>query len=350
MVVLGIDAHKRSHTAVAIDAFGRKLGQRTTGTTSEDHLALLGWAEQFGSQRIWAVEDCRHLSRRLEADLLGAGESIVRVPTKLMAHARDAARSYGKSDPIDALAVARAALRETDLPTAQLDGPARTVRLLADHRDHLIAERTRVINRLRWHLHELDPEFDVPVKALRTRKQRDRVAAWLIGGTGLVAELARDVLSDIVTVSEKIDALEKRVTALVEDRYPHLLAIPGCGPLAAAKIAGETANVSRFRSEACFAMNAGVAPLPVWSGNSRGRVRMSRAGNRQLNAALHRIAVTQIRLDGPGRVYYRKRLEQGDSTYEALRCLKRRLARIVFHALEADQQPASSPAQLPLAA
>ncbi|HKF88115.1 MAG TPA: transposase [Propionibacteriaceae bacterium] len=143
MVIVGIDAHKRSHTAVAIDAFGRKLGQRTTGTTSEDHLALLGWAEQFGSQRIWAVEDCRHLSRRLEADLLGAGESIVRVPTKLMAHARDAARSYGKSDPIDALAVARAALRETDLPTAQLDGPARTVRLLADHRDHLIAERTK---------------------------------------------------------------------------------------------------------------------------------------------------------------------------------------------------------------
>src|SRR5215203_4969624 len=106
MVIVGIDAHKRSHTAVAIDASGRKLGQRTTGTTSEDHLALLSWAGQFGSQRIWAVEDCRHLSRRLEADLLGAGESIVRVPTKLTAHAPDAARSYGKSDPIDALAVA----------------------------------------------------------------------------------------------------------------------------------------------------------------------------------------------------------------------------------------------------
>jgi transposase len=118
MVIVGIDAHKRSHTAVAVDASGRKLGQRTTGTTSEDHLGLLAWAEQFGTQRWWAIEDCRHLSRRLEADLLGAGELIVRVPTKLMAHGRDAARSYGKSDPIDALAVACAALRETDLPTA----------------------------------------------------------------------------------------------------------------------------------------------------------------------------------------------------------------------------------------
>jgi Transposase len=147
MVIVGIDAHKRSHTAVAVDDAGRRLGQPTIGTSREDHLALLGWAEQFGPQRSWAIEDCRHLSRRLEADLLAAGESIVRVPSMLMAHARDAARSYGKSDPIDALAVARAALREPDLPTAQLDGPARDVRLLSDHREHLIDERTRVINR-----------------------------------------------------------------------------------------------------------------------------------------------------------------------------------------------------------
>ena len=123
---------------------------------------MLRWAEKFGQQRLWAVEDCRHLSRRLERDLLGAGERIVRVPTKLMAHARDAARSYGKSDPIDALAVARAALREPQLPAARLAGPARQVRLLVDHRDNLVAERTRAINRLRWHLHELDPSWQPP--------------------------------------------------------------------------------------------------------------------------------------------------------------------------------------------
>ena len=144
--------------------------------------------------------------------------------------------------------------------------------------------------------------------------------------------------------------MEKRIIALVEARYPHLLAIPGCGPLAAAKIAGETANATRFRSEACFAMNAGVAPLPVWSGNTRGRVRMSRTGNRQLNAALHRIAVTQIRLDGIGQVYYRKRIDHGDSAVEALRCLKRRLARTVFNSLITDQQRREIPPNLPLAA
>lgn len=351
VIVLGADVHKATHTFVAVDEVGRKLGERTVKATTVGHESALRWARaQFGAELRWGIEDCRHLSARLERDLLTGGQQVVRVPPKLMAHARASARERGKSDPIDALAVARAVLREPDLPAAAHDESTRELKLLVDRREDLVGERTRQINRLRWHLHELDPEFDVPLKALRAKKQRDRVAAWLADGTGLVAELARDILTDIVTVSGKIDALEKRVTLLVQQRYPHLLAIPGCGPLAAAKIAGETANASRFRSEACFAMNAGVAPLPVWSGNTRGRVRMSRTGNRQLNAALHRIAITQIRLDSLGRDYYRKRLEGGDSTFEALRCLKRRLARIVFHALEADQQPATSPATLPLAA
>lgn len=351
VIVIGADVHKATHTFVAVDEVGRKLAERTVRATTTGHDGVLRWARaEFGAELRWGVEDCRHLSARLERDLLAGGQQVVRVPPKLMAQARASARERGKSDPIDALAVARAVLREPDLPAAAHDDATRELKLLVDRREDLIGERTRQINRLRWHLHELDPEFDVPVKALRTRKQRDRVAAWLVNGTGLVAELARDVLSDIVTVSEKVDALEKRVTLLVEQRYPHLIAIPGCGPLAAAKIAGETANVSRFRSEACFAMNAGVAPLPVWSGNTRGRVRMSRAGNRQLNTALHRIAVTQIRLDTLGRAYYRKRLEGGDSTVEALRCLKRKLARIVFHALHTDQQNLETTPSLPLAA
>ena len=146
MVVIGIDAHKRSHTVVLVDEQGRQLAQRTTGTTSSDHLELLAWAVRHGGERLWAVEDCRHLSRRLERDLLAAGEQIVRVPPKLMANARDAARSFGKSDPIDALAVARGALREPGLPVARPDGPEREVRLLVDHREDLVQERTRMIH------------------------------------------------------------------------------------------------------------------------------------------------------------------------------------------------------------
>lgn len=351
VIVIGADVHKATHTFVAVDDVGRKLGEKTVKATTAGHGSALRWARREFTQELrWGVEDCRHLTARLERDLLAAGQEVVRVPPKLMAQTRASSRERGKSDPIDALSVARAVLREPDLPAASHDESTRELKLLVDRREDLVAERTRQINRLRWHLHELDPEFDVPVKGFTIARQRARVAGWLDGKVGLVAEIARDILADITTGSGKIDALEKRITTLVEDRYPHLLAIPGCGPLTAAKIAGETANASRFRSEACFAMNAGVAPLPVWSGNTKGRVRMSRTGNRQLNAALHRIAITQTRLPGLGQTYYRKRLATGDSTIEALRCLKRRLARVVFHTLHADQQPVHTPASLPLTA
>jgi transposase len=126
---------------------------------------------------------------------------------------------------------------------------------------------------------------------------------------------------------------------------PALLSLPGCGELTAAKLVGEAAGVTRFKSEAAFARHAGVAPVPVWSGNTAGRVRMTRSGNRQLNAALHRIAVTQIRLDGLGQAYYRRRLAIGDSKTEALRCLKRRLSRVVFSHLQLDEQNRQQPCQ-----
>jgi transposase len=122
------------------DSWGVRV---TKATSSAAHLELVVWADRFGPDRRWAVEDCRQLSRRLEADLLATREQIVRVPPKLMAHARDSARTYGKPDPTGALAVARAALREPGLPTARLDGPERELRLLGDQRDNLVAERTR---------------------------------------------------------------------------------------------------------------------------------------------------------------------------------------------------------------
>jgi transposase len=147
MMVIGIDAHKCSHTAVSVDDMGRQGATKTVGTTTRDHLRLLQWAASLDGERLWAIEDCRHLTRRLERDLIAAGESVVRVCPKLMADVRDSARTYGKSDPIDALAVARAALREPDLPVARLDGVERELRLLVDHREDLVAERTRIISR-----------------------------------------------------------------------------------------------------------------------------------------------------------------------------------------------------------
>src|SRR5262245_41528435 len=205
MVVLGADLHKRTHTVVAVDEHGRKLAERTVSAARDGHLELRRWAAQWPERR-WALEDGRHLSRRLEADLLRAGEDIVRVPPKLMAGARRSTREPGKSDPIDALAVARAALREPDLPAASLDGVEREVRLLVDRREDLVAERTREIQRLRWFLVELEVDEPAPAALDRTVVQA-RLEAELAPRTELVARLAREILVRIVELRVPIRAL-----------------------------------------------------------------------------------------------------------------------------------------------
>jgi transposase len=336
MVIIGIDAHKRTHTAVACDEQGRELARRSVGTTSGDHFELLGWARAQGRKRLWAVEDCRHLSRGLERDLLAAGERIVRVPPKLMAHARDAARSYGKSDAIDALAVARAALREPNLPQARLDGEERELRLLVDHRDDLVCERTRVLNRLRWHLHELDPTLE-PRRGAPSLRTLEKLASALEGRGGIVARLARELVQRCLGLSLEIRALEHELAGRVSLLAPSLLAIRGCGTLSAAKIVGETAGVERFRSAAAYARHNGTAPLPV-SSAERARHRLSRTGNRQLNAALYRIALTQSQWHPDAKALIARRQAQGDSRREALRVLKRRLSDVVYRALLTDAQ------------
>jgi transposase len=341
LVIVGIDAHKRTHTAVAIDEAGRKLGEKTTKmTTTEANLDLVKWADGFGPERRFAVEDCRHLSRRLEADLLAAGEELVRVPPKLMAHARDAARTYGKSDPIDALAVARAAHREPSLPVARLDGPSRDLRLLVDHREDLVRDRVAQINRLRWHLHELDPSWDPAPRSLVRFKHLDALAARLESMEGTVAWVARDLVGRIRELTVAANDLERRIIERVAKLAPAVLELAGVGALTAAKLVAEVADVRRFRSKDAFARHNGTAPLPVWSGN-KVRHRLSRTGNRQLNAAIHRIAVTQMRIHQPAKDYLERRIAMGNTKTEALRALKRRLSDVVFRALLVDAEMAA---------
>src|SRR3954469_11841442 len=191
-VVIGVDAHKRTHTLVASDELGRELAAKTLAATADGHLAAIAWAGRWTNRR-WALEDCRHLTRTLEADLLRAGEQVVRVPTQMMAGVRRSARRPGKSDALDALAVARAAWREPDLPAAQLDGPSRQVRLLVDHRDDLVAERTGIQSRIRWHLHELAPELEIAPKTLKLQPVIERVADYLASIDGLIAAIAREL-------------------------------------------------------------------------------------------------------------------------------------------------------------
>jgi transposase len=342
VIVIGIDPHKQTHTAAAVGAAGALVGELTVAATPEGASRLLAWASGFGSERLWAIEDCRHVSRSLERFLAGRGERLVRVPPKLMAGSRRGDRRRGKSDPIDALAVARAALREPNLPSLLDDPAARELKLLLDHRDDLVAERTRLESRLRWHLHELELGADVPPAKLHRARWLRRLNGRLARSEQtLLVAIAREQLHRIAALTRRVDELERQLGERVRAHAPALLRLPGCGVLTAAKLVAETGPINRFDSDAGLALHAGVAPLDASSGRQR-RHRLNRSGNRQLNCALHRIAITQARCHPPARLYLARRQAEGKTRREALRCLKRHLARTIYRTLK-ETPPAATP-------
>ncbi len=355
MIVIGIDPHKQTHTAAVIERIsGELVGERTVKARRVGHEQLLVWARSFAGERLWALEDCRQVSGSLERFLLARGERVVRVPPKLMGAARKGERSFGKSDAIDALAVARAALREPELPVGFLAGAEREIRLLHDHRDDLVAERTRIQNRLRWHLHDLDPELEIAAGALDRRCWLERIELRLarLEPTAQV-RIGRELVTRCRELTRRIAELERELAALLRVEAGELLELVGCGVLTAAQLVGEVAGVERFATDAKLAKHSGAAPLPASSGTKQ-RHRLNRNGNRQLNCALHRIAVTQARCYAPARAYLARKQAEGKSRREALRCLKRHLARVVFRILRAiaARRPSlsSTPPIVPLTA
>jgi transposase len=344
VIVIGVDPHKQTHTAAVVDEVTGELGgELTVKARGRGYEQLLGWARAFGGERLWALEDCRHVSIALERFLLQSGERVVRVPPKLMAGARRSARQRGKSDAIDALAVARATLRERSLPAARLEGSAREIRLLLDHREDLVGERTRIQQRLRWHLHELEPELDLPAGCLDRGVWLERIARRLARREQTVqVRICRELVRRISELTRREREPERELGSVVGSEAPALLALAGCGVLTAAKLIGETGGAARFGDDSRLAMHAGAAPLPASSGK-RQRHRLNRSGNRQLNCALHRIAVTQGRAHPPARTYLARNEAEGKNRKEALRCLKRHLARTVYRALTAAEQHTITP-------
>jgi transposase len=334
MIVIGVDVHKQSVTAVAADEVGRVIGERTIQVGSDE---LLGWAAGLDPERLWALEDCRRLTRWLERQLLTASEQLVRVPPKLMAPERRHARSRGKSDPIDALAVARAALREPALSRPRPDEePYRELKLLVDHRDAIVDERRRVHQRLRWHLHQLDPTFAVPLRMLARKVHLERVGRWLARQEQeLQVKLARELVTRCRALDREIADLDRELERRATTIAPALLELPGCGAITAAKLLGEVGPIGRFNSDAQLARHSGVAPLEASSGRIQ-RHRLDRSGNRQLNAALHRIAITQARIHPEARAYLERKKAEGKTRREAIRCLKRLLVRVVYQTLKAS--------------
>jgi transposase len=340
MIVIGTDTHKQTHTAGAVFAgTGQLAGELTAPAREPGFAELLRWGRALEEERIWALEDCRHVSGSLERFLVAAGERVIRVPPKLMGESRKGERIRGKSDRIDALAIARAALKEgpETLPAAHLDESALEVKLLLDHREDLVKARSEDQQRLRWHLHDLSPELEIPAGALDRLIWLDRIARKLARSEQSArVRIARELVLAIRQRTRRAAELEREISVLVRAQAPALVALPGCGTLTAAKLLAETAGVQRFSSDAKLARLAGVAPIPASSGK-RDRHRLDRGGNRQLNCALHRIAVTQGRVHPPARDYLARKQAEGKSRMEALRCLKRHLARAVWQALRSAQ-------------
>jgi transposase len=338
MIVIGTDTHKRSHALAAVgEGTGKVRGNRQIKASEEGHLAAVRWARSLDEERVWAIEDCRHVSRRLEQALLAAGERVIRVAPHRTGASRKAEREPGKSDEIDALAVARAVVKDgvEQFPVAFLDQQAMEIRLLLEHRNDLVAERTRTVNRLRWHLLELCGELEASLQrgALNKARVLDRVDRQLRNRpAGARSRVAREQVAQLRALNRQIDALHRELGELVAARRPELLAEQGCGALTAAILIGHTAGTQRFRSDASFALQSGTAPIQCSSGQ-RTQHRLNRGGDRQLNHALHIIAVTRAKHHPATKEYLARKEAEGQTPKGALRCLKRHLARRFHHLL-----------------
>jgi len=244
-------------------------------------------------------------------------------------------RTRGKSDPIDALAIARAALREgvEILPTARLAGPEREIRQLALYRERLLDMRTRLSNELRWQLHDLWSDWEIPAKALTQPGWQKKVAGRLARAEPTTQVMvARDMIRRVQELSRATKDLYDKIAALITQVAPQLLAEPGIGVLLAAKFIGEIAGIQRFTSDAQLARLAGCAPIPVSCGRSD-RFRLDPGGNRRLNSAFYMLAIIRIRTDPRTAVYLQKQRANGKTKKEAIRSLKRHLVRRVYHLL-----------------
>jgi transposase len=340
-VLIGVDPHKASLAVAVVDEATGELLERASFPQDRTGLRTLErWAKRFPERR-WAVENAGGLGRHLAVRLAATGESVVDVPPKLSARVRVLSSGNArKNDLLDALATALAASRNDRLAVVDPEAASEVLRLLSERREDLVAERTRALNRLHGLLRDL-----VPGGVARTLSAH-RAARILRGirpqgaSARLRRRLASEVLRDVRTLDRKIADLNERIEAEVKASGTSLTGIFGVGPILAARIIGTVGSVERFPTKAHFASYSGTAPLETSSGEVV-RHRLSLAGNRKLNYALHMVATCQARSDDQGGAYYRKKIAEGKSRKEALRCLKRRISDAVFRSLMTDSRAPS---------
>jgi transposase len=335
-VLIGVDPHKASVTVAVVDEAVGELIERASFPQNRTGVrALERWAKRFPERR-WAVENAGGLGRYLAQRLAATGESVVDVPPKLSTRVRVLSSGNArKNDGLDALATALAAWGNERLPKVDPEAESEVLRLLSERREDLVAERTRALNRLHGLLRDLVPG-GVAGTLSTPRAARILRGIRVQGYSARVRRrLASEILRDVRALERKIADLNERIEVEIEASDTSLMEIFGIGPILAAKIIGTVGSVARFPTKAHFASYSGTAPVENSSGEMV-RHRLSLAGNRKLNNALHMVAICQSRSDVRGSAYYRKKLAEGKSRKEALRCLKRRISDAVFKSLMAD--------------
>ena len=340
-VFIGVDPHRLSATIEVVDRHERVLATGRFGTDKAGYAAMRRHVAGY-RERVWAVEGSNGTGRPLAQRLLADGEHVVDVPAKLSARARLLDTGHNrKTDAHDAHAVAVVAVRTKDLRVLAYDADLEVLRMLVDRRDELSKAKVQCINRLHRLLSELVPgQWKKDLTALQAKtilaaaRPRDSVRKTL-------KRLALEQLAELMVIEKKIKASSGELKTLVIARGSHLMDLTGVGPVVAARILADVGDVARFADRNRFASWTGTAPLDASSGEQI-RHRLSRAGNRKANHVLHIAAVNQIRLDSPGRAYYRRKLAAGKTPLEAMRCLKRRISDALYRQLRADANTTST--------
>jgi transposase len=337
VITIGIDPHKRSLTAAALDSHSQLLGQLRLPASVQAGRQLLAWAAAW-PQRRWAVEGASGLGRPIAQLLIAADEPVVDVPAKLAARARLLSTSSArKTDLADACSVAAAALHHRRLRPVAPEDQTVVLRLLSDRRDDLVAERTRTLSRLHVLLAELHPGgAPRQLTAARAAALLSRVRPITVVDVER-KRIARQLLADVRRLDRQVKTASQAIGSAVADHGTTLTQVYGVGPILAAKLVGHSGDITRFPDRDHFASYTGTAPVEASSGDVR-RHRLNRGGNRQLNCALHLIAVCQIRDPSPGQTYYRRKLDQAKTPKEARRSLKRHLSNVVYSHLSSDHR------------
>jgi transposase len=334
MITIGVDAHKRLHVAIALDATGQRCGHWQGANSPEGWAALAAWAQDLGAERCWGIEGAWNYGRGLAQQLVARGETVYDINPRWTAHERRRARNRSKSDERDAQAIALYVWRQdSSLPAVSAEDATAVLAVLVSQRQAAVAEATRLRNQAHQLLLQADPAYRDHLPALTTQAGIAALEHYQAPHAGVLAATraaaVRMLGQRLRLAVEQAAALAQQIEVLARAHFSPLLRLKGVQAMTAAALAVILGPGRRFQTAAEVALYAGVAPLAV-SSAGRVRHRLNRGGNRQLNALLYRIALTQLRCFPPAQAYVARRLSEGKSKREALRALKRHLVRVVF--------------------